>query len=349
MQKKFLKNIIKQSFPIVISISFCCGISPRVQIPPWLGNGSWGTYYYFFHFLPYRFCSRMMGWLSKLEIPSFFRNSFFNTFIAYYNINPTEFESDLDSFNTFHSFLIRKLSHQREISNTKLVSPCDSIITSFGCVRKGKIQQIKGLDFTLTGFLGKKPILKKKQSELYYIVFYLPLQSYHCFHSPANISFQNVRHFPGHLFKMSPFHFYSIQALPSINERIVFFGTYTGNKKDEQFIAFVSIGSLGLGSIKIYHDPKIQTNRDSQDQDAKIFGYLNFNSLHENFLKNRMYDNVQFKRDYSWEYLQPIKLIKGQEFGHFELGSTIVIIFEAKKGVKFCIKKGQNVKYGQAF
>jgi len=68
---------------------------------------------------------------------------------------------------------------------------------------------------------------------------------------------------------MSPFHFYSIQALPSINERIVFFGTYTGNKKDEQFIAFVSIGSLGLGSIKIYHDPKIQTNRDSQDQDAK--------------------------------------------------------------------------------
>lgn len=292
----------------------------------------------------------MIGWFSKLEIPLILRDPVINMFIAYYNVNPIEFETDFNSFSTFQNFLTRKLSYSRELSVRELICPCDGIVTSFGSVKNGKIEQIKGVNFTLTGFLGKKPVLRKKNTELYYIVFYLPIEGYHCFHSPANIIFHSVRHFPGHLFKMSPFYFYNIQALPSINERVVFFGSYLKSNREEQFLSFVSIGSLGLGSIKVYYDPVLKTNTRLQDQDARILGYSNLNSfVYEKFIENKFYHKSQFKRDYSWDYVQPINIEKGQEFGHFDLGSTIALIFEEKKGINFTVERGEKVQYGQSF
>lgn len=38
---------------------------------------------------------------------------------------------------------------------------------------------------------------------------------------------------------------------------------------------------------------------------------------------------------------------KGQPFGEFNLGSTIVVIFEAPKNIQFSVNKGQKIKYGE--
>lgn len=41
-----------------------------------------------------------------------------------------------------------------------------------------------------------------------------------------------------------------------------------------------------------------------------------------------------------------IKLNKGDEMGYFNMGSSIMLIFETPKGHKFTVEPGQKVKLG---
>lgn len=43
----------------------------------------------------------------------------------------------------------------------------------------------------------------------------------------------------------------------------------------------------------------------------------------------------------------PIKLAKGDLVGQFNMGSTIVMIFEAPKNFKFNLKAGQKIRLGE--
>ena len=48
------------------------------------------------------------------------------------------------------------------------------------------------------------------------------------------------------------------------------------------------------------------------------------------------------------EARQGIRLGKGQRLGTFQMGSSIVLVFEAPRGFEFCVGPGESVHYGQA-
>ena len=44
---------------------------------------------------------------------------------------------------------------------------------------------------------------------------------------------------------------------------------------------------------------------------------------------------------------QGMRLGRGQKLGTFQMGSSIVLIFEAPQEFDFCVEPGNKVKYGQ--
>ena len=44
---------------------------------------------------------------------------------------------------------------------------------------------------------------------------------------------------------------------------------------------------------------------------------------------------------------QPVTVRKGDMFGEFNLGSTIVLIFEAPHGFQFKVNEGDKIKFGR--
>ena len=83
------------------------------------------------------------------------------------------------------------------------------------------------------------------------------------------------------------------------------------------------VGATNVGSIRVYSDQDMVTNCTKRN------------------LPLPYYDR------YIAPETQPITLKKGDIFGEFNLGSTIVLIFEAPKDFEFKIMPGQKIRMGQ--
>ena len=75
---------------------------------------------------------------------------------------------------------------------------------------------------------------------------------------------------------------------------------------------------------------------------------LLFQDLKTNDANERKRNNVFYDCIFTGEKSGGIPQNKGDEFGHFALGSTMVMIFEAPPKFEFSISSGQKVKYGEA-
>ncbi|KAL6799638.1 phosphatidylserine decarboxylase domain-containing protein [Trichoderma sp. SZMC 28013] len=200
--------------------------------------------------------------------------------------------------------------------------------------------------------LGEKPwydlLSPDKTTSLYYAVIYLAPGDYHRFHSPTNWVVESRRHFAGELYSVSPYLQRTLPGLFTLNERVVLLGRWRWG-----FFSYVPVGATNVGSIKINFDRELRTNSLLTDTAADLAAeeaakrgepYLGF--------AEATYEGAS-------SVLHGHALRRGEEMGGFQLGSTIVLVFEApatlktadgeeKKGWEWAVEKGQKLKMGQA-
>jgi len=138
---------------------------------------------------------------------------------------------------------------------------------------------------------------------------------------------QCLRHFPGTLFPISPLVARLIPNLFALNERLVLKG-----KWDHGFFSLSAVGAYNVGSIVVNFDENVTTNkfrRDFRNPNLELFSYGGVGC----FAYHREYAETHFE--------------KGNEIGMFQLGSTVVLIFQAPDDFQFSIKPGDKVRMGQ--
>ncbi|GBG85568.1 hypothetical protein CBR_g40206 [Chara braunii] len=304
--------------------------------------------------LPLRLFSRCWGVLTALELPVWARRVVYTSWAKAFNANLDEAALPIEEYPTLQDFFTRSLREGvRPIDSRPncLVSPVDGIVLNCGEVVGGgsMVEQVKGVSYSLRALLGAeppsdsegssdeedamgetdgdieqgrgprpwwllrvwrrqqrvKPIVQQESKgakKLYYCVLYLAPGDYHRIHSPSDWQVQHRRHFAGHLFPVNERSVRSTRDLYVLNERVVLEGEWL-----QGYMALVAIGATNVGSIAVSIDPELVTNRPR--------------------LKIRPHECVSV-REYG-DGGRGVSVRRGQEIAFFNLGSTVVLVFEA--------------------
>lgn len=124
----------------------------------------------------------------------------------------------------------------------------------------------------------------------------------------------------------------SLPGLFHLSERVAWIGDW-----QHGFFSMTAVGATNVGSIHMDNgnliDPELKTNRPygrrSRCDVARPCSTRNFYFSEKQFERKPKYD-------------------KGQAFGHFSFGSTIVLIFEAPKSFNFAKTTNDRIHVGES-
>ena len=108
------------------------------------------------------------------------------------------------------------------------------------------------------------------------------------------------------------------------------------------------VGATNVGSIRLHFDKNLTTN--TVYEPSLPIETASSDSGSSNSKKR--VQKATCYRSYLPESQSLVKgippFLKGQEMGGFNLGSTVVLVFEAPKNFQFQVKKGDAVRVGQS-
>jgi len=264
--------------------------------------------------LPQNLISRIFGWLTYIRLPRFMMVPILQAFARFYKINLDEAELDIKSYPSLNKFFTRALREGARIVDTSeraIVSPVDGRVSQFGDITEGMMIQAKGILYTLKDLLDT-PDYAPLFADGRYAVIYLSPQDYHRIHSPFGGTVAGYTYTPGKLFTVNQIAVNGLVGLFPKNERLTTF-----LKTEFGLIAVVKVGATNVGKIRVTYDT-VATNR-----------WIRITQRHK--------------------YEKNIPMDKGQELGRFEMGSTVILLFQ-KDTMDFLptVTEGTKVRYGQA-
>ena len=257
--------------------------------------------------------SQIFGKFASKEFPSAIQKGINKGYVKLMGLDMSEFAPS-SSYRSLNKLFTRALINSRDIDKDPnvVISPCDAKITDFGKIKDGMAYQIKGMSYDTAGLIGDSfksslPILEGGS----FANFYLSPKDYHRYHIPFDLRVDAIVHIPG---KLYPVNIPLLKNKPNLfieNERVVI--SALDNRDKRHFL--ILVGALNVGKMVVTFEDRIHTNISS----------------------NRV-------REY--RYNTPIKLTKGELFGWFEMGSTIVILSQ-KDAIDYKLSINQKVSFAQ--
>jgi len=263
--------------------------------------------------LPRNAWSRGIGRLAHMPLPGPLGAYSVRRFAEGYGIDMQEAEHDIEAYPTIGALFTRRLRlGARAIDRRKgvVVSPADGRILNFGRIEQGTLVQAKGRHYRVAELLGDAALGAHFEGGAFATVYLSP-RDYHRVHHPCEGKITLARHIPGHLWPVNRAAVENVDDLFCVNERLV-----TLVEGPLGRVATVMVGATSVGDITAAYDESLETNRGGA-------GTL--------------------KR-----YEPMIDVGRGDELGTFHLGSTAVVVFEARDLTFEALEPDQPIRMGQA-
>lgn len=243
--------------------------------------------------LPKNAVSRLAGQAAALRLPAPMQRWEIRLFARAVGVDFDEVRDPLESFGCLQDFFTRALRdgvRPIDAAPDAVVAPCDGAWGAAGTVADGTLLQVKGRPYSLADLLGDAATAASFAGGIY-ATFYLSPRDYHRFHMPCAACVRRATYMPGALWPVNRVGIEGIDGLFAQNERLCAFFTVAGNAID---LCQVAVGATMVGKVRVTFDD--------------------------------LTTNVRDGRPVTRTYADPTCLAKGEEWGRFEFGSTIVMI-----------------------
>ncbi len=261
-----------------------------------------------FRILPTRLISRAWGRFSRTAASRYL----IGPYALAFRVAAGEAELAPGDYATLNAFFTRRLkcgARPIDPASEALISPVDGRISANGHCDQDRLLQVKGFEYTLFGLLRDGPMSTRFEDGSY-VTLYLSPQDYHRVHAPLDMEITGLGYMPGTLMPVNRPSVQWIDQLYTQNERLIIYG-----ESQAGATAVVLVGAHCVGSISLtFHD--FTTNRPGVGPQR-----LNFN--------------------------RRLKVEKGDELGMFEMGSTVVLLFERDRLELDLPARGVAVRMGQ--
>lgn len=262
--------------------------------------------------LPRLWISKLVRLLSGIHLYPLILKPVIGFYCRCFNVNLEETQIPPGGFRSFRDFFVRPLkegSRPLAPGHKTWVSPCDGKIYNFGSLKGGqKIEQIKGVDYTLEELVGGSEWNQPFEQGQFFTIYLSP-RDYHRVHAPLEGHIVRCRYIPGDLWPVNSIGLKTVPGLFVRNERVVM----EVDSPQGPYLV-VMVGAFNVGSIKVTCDPALRTNYGHRKQSTQWMEY-------------------------------PVQ--KGEEIGRFEMGSTVILILPPTMKIEWTLREGRPIKLGE--